>query len=105
MNQPQMLPLLPEIKQVLAPVMLKYAIQRASLFGSFADGTARQDSDIDLLVELSKPIGLLEFIHIKHELEDLLGRKVDLLEFKAVKPSLKAHILHSAIPVYGKEAA
>lgn len=100
-----MLPLVPEIKQTLEPVMRKYAIQRASLFGSFADGTAKPDSDIDLLVELSKPIGLLEFIHIKHELEDLFGRKVDLLEFKAVKPSLKNHILLTAIPIYGKEAA
>lgn len=100
-----MLPLLPEIKRTIEPVLRKHAIRKASLFGSFADGTAKADSDIDLLVELSKPIGLLEFIHIKHELEDLLGRKVDLLEFKAVKPSLKAHILHSAIPIYGKEAA
>ncbi len=100
-----MLPLVPEIKQALAPVMRKYAIQRASLFGSFADGTATENSDIDLLVELSKPIGLFEFIHIKHELEDLLGRKVDLLEFKAVKPALKKHILLNAIPIYGKTAA
>jgi uncharacterized protein len=100
-----MLPQLPEIKRTLEPVMSKYAILRASLFGSFADGTAKADSDVDLLIELSKPIGLLEFIHIKHEMEDVLGRKVDLLEFKAVKPSLKNHILHSAIPIYGKEAA
>ena len=85
--------------------MRKHAIRKASLFGSFADGTATEDSDIDLLVELSKPIGLLEFIHIKHELEDLLGRKVDLLEFKAIKPSLKNYILPNAIPIYGKEAA
>lgn len=100
-----MLPQLPEIRQAIKSVLRKYAIKRASLFGSFADGTANEASDIDLLVELSTPIGLLEFIHIKHELEDLLGRKVDLVEFKAIKPSLKNLILHTAIPVYGKEAA
>ncbi|MCF8280865.1 MAG: nucleotidyltransferase family protein [Bacteroidales bacterium] len=100
-----MQPKLPEILRTIEPVLRKYAIKRASLFGSFADGTATAGSDVDLLVELSKPIGLLEFIHIKHELEDLLGRKVDLVEFKAVKPSLKNLILHSAIPIYGKEAA
>ncbi|MBI5914434.1 MAG: nucleotidyltransferase family protein [Bacteroidetes bacterium] len=96
---------LPEIRRNIELVLRKYAINRASLFGSFADGTARKGSDVDLLVELSKPIGLLEFIHIKHELEDLLGRKVDLVEFKAIKPSLKKLILHTAIPIYGKEAA
>jgi predicted nucleotidyltransferase len=96
---------LPEILRTIEPVLRKYAIKRASLFGSFADGTATADSDIDLLVELAEPMGLLQFIHIKHELEDLLGRKVDLVEFKAIKPSLKNRILHSAIPIYGKEAA
>ncbi|MFN0015175.1 MAG: nucleotidyltransferase family protein [Saprospiraceae bacterium] len=96
---------LPEIFRTIEPVLRKYAITRASLFGSFANGTATSDSDVDLLVELSTPIGLLEFIHIKHELEDLLGRKVDLLEFKALKPSLKNLILRSAIHFYGKEAA
>ncbi|MBL7825559.1 MAG: nucleotidyltransferase family protein [Saprospiraceae bacterium] len=94
-----------EISTVIASILRKYPISRASLFGSFADGTATADSDVDLLIELSAPIGLLEFIHIKHELEDLLGRKVDLVEFKAIKPSIRDIILQSAIPVYGKEAA
>lgn len=84
------------------PVLHKYAIKRASLFGSFADSTATADNDIDLLVEIAEPMGLLQFIYIKHEQEDLFGRKVD---FKAIKPTLKNRILHSVIPIYGKEAA
>lgn len=96
---------LSEISRTIEPVLRKYAIKRASVFGSFADDTASAGSDVDLLIELSLPIGLLEFIHIKHELEDLLGRKVDLVEFKAIKSSIKDLILHSAIPIYGKEAA
>jgi hypothetical protein len=92
-----------EIQVLIAPILRKYAISRACLFGSFADGTATGDSDVDLLVELSHPIGLLEFLHIKHELEDLLGRKVDLVEFKAIKPSLKNGILQSAVPIYNKD--
>ena len=100
-----MYPQIPEIKRTIEPVFRKYDIIRASLVGSYADGTAKEDSDIDLLIELSKPIGLLQFIHIKHELEDLLGKKVDLVEFKAVKPSLQKYILPTAIPIYGQEAA
>jgi predicted nucleotidyltransferase len=94
-----------DIQSAIIPVLRKYPIRRASLFGSFADGTAHENSDVDLLIELSQSIGLLEFIHIKHELEDALGRKVDLLEFKAVKPLLKKYIIDNALPVYGQEAA
>ena len=89
------------IQRTIRPVLKKHAIRRASLFGSFADGTAGEHSDVDLLVELSMPIGLLRFIHIKHELEDRLGRKVDLVEFKAIKPVLRESILNSSIPIYG----
>lgn len=94
-----------EISRIIEPVLAKHPISRAEIFGSFAQGTATEDSDVDLLVEFNAPIGLLEFIHIKHELEDLLGTKVDLVEFKAIKPALKEIILQSAIPIYGKKAA
>ena len=56
----------------------KYAVQRIALFGSFARGTATQGSDVDLLVEFSRPVGL-EFIGVLIEMEHLLGRKVDVV--------------------------
>ena len=66
-----------------------------------AKGYAAPDSDIDILVELGNQISLLEFVGIKYELEDLLGRKVDLVEYQAVKPRLKDKILAEEIRIYG----
>ena len=64
-------------------------IKRAGIFGSVAKGKATSKSDIDILVELGDKISLLEFVGIKHELEDLLGQKVDLVEYQALKERLK----------------
>lgn len=55
---------------------------RLALYGSFARGTPRPDSDVDLLVELSRPLGL-EFVRLADYLEARLGRRVDLATFDA----------------------
>ncbi len=62
----------------------KYGLQRIALFGSFARGTATQGSDVDLLVEFCKPVGL-EFIDVLNEVERLLGRKVDLITVETLR--------------------
>lgn len=55
-----------------------YAVKSLALFGSVARDEARQDSDVDLLVEFSHPVGLFEFIGLQQFLEFLLGCPVDL---------------------------
>lgn len=90
-----------DIADKILPVLKQNHVKRAGIFGSTARGEAMFDSDIDILVELGKKISLLEFVHIKHELEDLLKRKVDLVEYKALKPRLKDQILKDEIRVYG----
>jgi predicted nucleotidyltransferase len=56
----------------------RFGVQRMGLFGSFAQETAQESSDIDLIVELQRPIGL-KFVELVEYLETLLGRKVDVL--------------------------
>lgn len=56
----------------------KFGVKRIALFGSFAKGKAKRGSDVDLLVEFSRPIGF-EFFELGDYLERLLGRNVDLL--------------------------
>jgi predicted nucleotidyltransferase len=90
-----------EIKETIVPVLIRHQIIRAGIFGSVAKGEATSKSDIDILVELGNEISLLEFVGIKYELEDLLGRKVDLVEYQAVKPRLKNRILSEEIRIYG----
>jgi uncharacterized protein len=90
-----------DIQKVIQSVLWKYPIKRASLFGSYARQEARIDSDIDILVEFSSTISLIQFVTIQLELEDTLGKKVDLVEFSALKPQLKANILKEQIAIYG----
>jgi uncharacterized protein len=90
-----------EIKAAIKPILIRHHVKRAGIFGSMAKGNATSKSDIDILVELGDEISLLEFVGIKYELEDLLGRKVDLVEYQAVKPRLKNRIMSEEIRIYG----
>jgi predicted nucleotidyltransferase len=64
-----------------------------------ARGDSRTDSDIDLLVEFSRPVGLFLFIALKQYLEALLSCPVDLGTPNSIKPLMKARILEEAIYV------
>ena len=90
-----------EIKEKIVPVLIRHRIKRAGIFGSVAKGDATDQSDIDILVELGDKISLLEFVGIKYELEDLLGKEVDLVEYQAIKPRLRSGIMSEEIRIYG----
>ncbi len=79
---------LKEIKDTLAAheeeIRKRYGVAILGIFGSYARGEQNELSDIDILVELEKPIGL-KFFELWDELEKLLGVKVDLLTIRAVK--------------------
>jgi hypothetical protein len=87
------------IKKKIINILRKHGVVRASLFGSVARGDATKDSDIDILIELKDDIDLLEFIGIKQELETVLGRKVDLVEYDCIKPQLRENILSEQVVI------
>ena len=64
----------------------EYGVERIALYGSFASGTATEKSDVDLIVHLSRPLGL-EFITLGEHLEKMLGRKVDLVTYETFRRS------------------
>ena len=74
-------------------------VKSLAVFGSLARGEATPDSDIDVLVEFNRPVGLFEFIRLKMYLEDLTGRRVDLVTPDALRPTMRAEILSEAIHV------
>ena len=78
-------------------------IRSAALFGSHVRGTARDDSDIDVLIEFEPEatVGLFEFIEIQEQLSEALGRKVDLLTPEALSKYFRDEVLKEAEPVYG----
>lgn len=75
----------------------EYGVRSISLFGSIARGEAGEESDVDLLVEFSRPVGILEFVRLKRALESVLGRSVDLATPSSLKPQLRDRILKEAI--------
>src|SRR3990172_2618407 len=92
-------PTIADIKETALPVLLRYQARRAGLFGSVVRGEVRQRSDIDALVEFPEPIGLFGFVGLKQELEEVLGRKVDLVQYRAIKPQIKDRILAEDVPI------
>ena len=71
-----------------------------ALFGSTARGDAREDSDIDLLVEFDRSIGLFHFVHVQNYLEEILAPvKVDLVMRTAVRQEIREEVFREAIPV------
>ena len=85
------------IKRKIMPILKRYGVIKAALFGSVVRGDERKDSDIDILVDIEKDIGLLEFIGLKQDLEDALGHPVDLVEYGTIKPLLKDRILSEQV--------
>ncbi len=68
-----------DIKKVIEEIAEKYFIKKVILFGSQADGTATEQSDIDLIIEFSKEVSLITISGLKLELEEILSKKVDII--------------------------
>lgn len=75
----------------------QFGAKSLALFGSFAREEARQDSDIDLLVDFNSPPTFEAYMNLKFYLEDLLGRAVDLVPRKTLKPRLLPQVEREAI--------
>ena len=82
-----------EIMSKIIPVLQEYDVEKASLFGSVVRGEDSPDSDIDILVEFSGEKSLMDLAGLRIDLEELLGRKVDVLTFESLHPLLKDRIL------------
>lgn len=69
-----------EIKKKISPVLAKYSVKRAAVFGSVSRGDENPDSDVDLLIKLgNEPMGMFKYMKFVEEIENSLGRKVDLV--------------------------
>jgi len=84
---------LEEIKVKIIPVLRRYDVRKAAIFGSFVKGEERKDSDIDILVEFKGEKSLLDLAGLKIELQEILKRKVDVLTYNSLHPLLKDKIL------------
>ena len=88
-----------EYRQMILPVLKRYLIKRAAIFGSFAKNEASKDSDIDLLIETDKDFTLLKMIQLEDEISQLTKRKVDIVEYSAIKSSIRNEVLQSSVTI------
>ncbi|HEX4079911.1 MAG TPA: nucleotidyltransferase family protein [Rhizomicrobium sp.] len=77
-------------------------IVHAAVFGSVARGEPGPESDIDILVDLEpgKPSGIFEYVRLQHDVGDLFGRRVDLVERRALKPFIREEALRDAVNAF-----
>lgn len=87
------------IKRKIIPILKKNKVKRAGIFGSFVKGKQKKNSDIDILVEIKTKMSLFDFAGIKVELEEKLGRRVDLVEYKLIHPRIKEEILNNEVRI------
>lgn len=96
MNKQQALDLLSQRRDEIAK---KFAVKHLALFGSTARGEAREDSDVDVLVEFEGPATFDGYMGLKFYLEDLFRTKVDLVTKDTVKPRMRPIIEKDMIHV------
>lgn len=88
----------------LAGLCERNDIGRLRVFGSVARGDASETSDVDLIVDFTRPKSLLDLVRIERELSEALGRKVDLLTERALSPYLRGQILEESRVIYERAA-
>jgi len=87
-----------KIRPRIIQILKKNNVKRAGIFGSYAKGEQRKNSDIDILIEPPEGIGF-GFAGIQIELEKKLGKKVDLVTYKYISPYIKKEVLKEEIRI------
>lgn len=88
-----------EIKKKTVPILREAGVTLSAIFGSYIRGEARDNSDIDMLVEVPKGTGLFAFVGLQYKLEGALNRKVNLITYKSIHPLLLDRISREQVPI------
>ena len=89
-----------QVLQALQSSEFKGYIQKVSLFGSYIDGTATPNSDVDLLITFSDPISFFELARLEQEFQAYLQKKVDIVTPDALSKYIYDDVMHSAQTLY-----
>jgi len=87
------------LKKLKGEVTREYSVKTLGVFGSFARDEQTGKSDIDLLVEFSKPVGFVTFMRLENFLSEQLGNQVDLVTSDSLKPVIRQDVLAEVIYV------
>ena len=90
-----------EIVTAIIPILKRRQVVRASVFGSFATGMNKPESDLDLRIEFPEGKSYFDLVELEFELEAALGRKVDLVTYNTkLHPIVLEGILKEQIPLF-----
>ena len=89
-----------EIQNKISPVLKEYGIRYAAVFGSVSRGNDKPKSDIDIMVSLGKPMGMFAYMSLIREMENRLGRKVDLVTENSVNKFVRPLIQPDLKTIY-----
>lgn len=92
------------IKKKIIHILKCQGVIKAAVFGSFARGDMTKNSDVDILVKFAKNKTLLDLVGLKLDLEDKLGRDVDVISYGGIHPLLKDIILKEQKIIYEKKS-
>jgi predicted nucleotidyltransferase len=87
------------IKPIISKIIQKRGIKKAGIFGSYARGEQKKNSDIDILIEPTKKMGFFEIVNIEEELSKTLKKKIDLLTYNGINNLLKNKILNEEVRI------
>lgn len=91
--------LLKEIQRKVVPILKKAGVKHSAIFGSQVRGEAREDSDVDLLIDFPADKDAFDLIRLELDLENALGKKVDLVEYHRLKPLIKQYVLDEQVEI------
>jgi uncharacterized protein len=90
------------IRQTVSDLPQRDNVKKVALFGSYIHNNAREESDIDLLIEFEHPVGYFELVRIQRAFEKNVGRKIDLVEPEALSKYFRSDVLREAKLLYAK---
>ena len=89
-----------EIRKHIIPIAKHYGVKKVYLFGSYAKRNAKEDSDIDLLIEKGKPISLLKLSGMKQDVQESLNIPVDLVTTAGIEENFRNAISGTEVLLY-----
>ena len=88
-----------KLKRNILGVIANYPVKRAAVYGSFARGDSTDGSDVDLLIETSKPVTIFQILQLEIDISEITRRKTDIVEYAAIKDSIRERVLAEAIQI------
>ena len=91
-----------KVREAIENASFKQDIQKVYLFGSYLHGTAKEDSDVDVLVEFTPEshVGLFKYVEIQYTIEDHIQKKVDLLTPEGLSKFFRDKVINEAELIY-----